>query len=66
MHERAAYLLAIHKALRLLYPENPGLRYDWVNRRNRVFNDRTPLDVMRDEGLPGIAQVARFLENACR
>lgn len=60
--DRAAYLLAVHKALRLLYPENPGLRYDWVNRRNQALDNLRPIDIMRDHGLIGIAKIARFLD----
>lgn len=61
--DRVAYLLAIHKALRLLYPENPRIRYDWVNRRNRLLDNLRPIDVMREGGLIGIARVARFLDH---
>lgn len=32
--DRICWLLSIHKALRLLYPQNPEIRYSWVNRRN--------------------------------
>lgn len=60
--DRVAYLLAIHKALRLLYPENPDLRYSWVHRRNGLLNNVAPIDIMREQGLIGIARVARFLD----
>jgi hypothetical protein len=63
--DRVAHLLTIHKALRLLYPENPELRYDWVNRRNRAFDNLRPIEVMDEQGLAGIARVARFLEHEC-
>lgn len=62
MQDRAGWLLAIHKALRLLYPRNPELRYSWVSRRNRAFDNLAPLDLMKDEGLIGIAKVARYLD----
>jgi len=62
MQDRAGWLFAIHKALRLLYPRNPDLRYSWVSRRNRAFNNLAPLDLMKDEGLIGIAKVARYLD----
>lgn len=62
MLDRAGYLLAIHKALRLLYPKNPNIRYSWVNRRNRIFDNFTPLEVMQSEGIIGIARVARYLD----
>lgn len=60
--DRAGYLLGMHKALRLLFPENPTLRYGWVHLRNRQLEGRTPLEVMLDEGLVGLARMARFLD----
>lgn len=60
--DRVGWLLAIHKALRLLYPRNPELRYSWVSRRNQVFDNLTPLEVMQQQGLIGIARVARYLD----
>lgn len=62
MLDRAGWLLAIHKALRLLYPHNEALRYSWVKRRNRDFDNFTPLEVMMREGLIGIAKVSRYLD----
>lgn len=62
MQDRIGWLFAIHKALRLLYPQNPELRYSWVRRRNAAFENLPPLDLMKDEGLIGIAKVARYLD----
>jgi hypothetical protein len=60
--DRAGYLLAIHKALRLLYPTNPEIRYSWINRKNQAFENFTPLEVMRTQGILGVARVARYLD----
>jgi len=60
--DRAGWLLAIHKALRLLYPQNEDIRYSWVSRRNTAFNNLTPLTVMKEQGIIGIAKVARYLD----
>jgi hypothetical protein len=62
MQDRAGWLFAIHKALRLLYPRNPWLRYSWISRRNRAFDNLAPIDLMKDEGLIGISKVARYLD----
>jgi hypothetical protein len=62
MQDRAGWLLSIHKALRLLYPHNPQLRLSWISRRNKAFNNLTPLELMKEEGLIGIAKVARYLD----
>lgn len=60
--DRAGYLLGIHKGLRLLFPEDETLRFGWVQRRNRLLGDRTPLQVMVEDGLLGLARVARFID----
>ena len=60
--DRVGWLLAIHKALRLLYPQNPEIRYTWVNRRNTAFSNLTPLTVMKEQGIVGLARVARYLD----
>jgi hypothetical protein len=63
--DRVGWLMSIHKGLGLLYPYNPELKYSWVNRRNKAFNDLTPLEVMREQGLLGVAKVARYIHKYC-
>lgn len=60
--DREAWLLSIFESLWILYPENPEIRYSWVNRRNTAFNDATPFEVMKKDGFAGIAKVGRHLE----
>lgn len=60
--DRAGWLLAIHKALRLLYPYNDILRYSWIKQRNKAFDNLTPLELMQQEGIIGIAKVSRYLD----
>ncbi|MDH5822558.1 DUF2384 domain-containing protein [Luteimonas sp. RD2P54] len=60
--DRAGYLLGIHKGLRMLFPEDPELRFGWVRRRNRLLDGRTPLEVMLEDGLVGLARIARFVD----
>ena len=62
MLDRIGWLLSIHKSLRLLYPRNENIRYSWVKRRNQVLDDQRPLDIMKFQGLIGIARVARYLD----
>ncbi len=62
MYDRVGWLLSIHKALRLLYPRNEDIRYSWVNRRNAAFDNLAPLEVMKEQGIIGIARVARYLD----
>lgn len=61
IQQRAGYLLGIHKALRLLYPQNEEMRYGWVSKRNQYFDNRTPLEIMLEQGLIGIARVYECL-----
>ena len=62
MLDRIGWLLSIHKSLRLLYPRNENIRYTWIKRRNRVLDDQRPLDIMKYQGLIGVARVARYLD----
>ena len=62
MLDRIGWLLSIHKSLRLLYPRNEIIRYSWVKRRNQILDDQRPLDIMKFQGLIGIARVARYLD----
>jgi hypothetical protein len=62
MLDRIGWLLSIHKSLRLLYPRNESIRYTWVKRRNQILGDQRPLDIMKYQGLIGIARVARYLD----
>jgi hypothetical protein len=60
--DRAGYLLSIHKGLRLLFPVDAALRYRWVRVGNGLLTGRTPLEVMLDDGLVGVARIARFVD----
>jgi hypothetical protein len=60
--ERVSRLLTVHKSLRILYPYNEDICYSWVNRRNRSFDNLTPLDVMKTQGFVGIMSVANYLK----
>ena len=62
MQDRVGWLLSIHKALRLLYPKSEEMRYSWVSRRNAAFDNLTPLAVMKEQGIIGIARVSRYLD----
>jgi hypothetical protein len=60
--DRVGWLLSIHKALRLLYPYDETIRRTWVSRRNTAFDNLPPLAVMKEQGLLGLARVARYLD----
>lgn len=62
--ERAGHLLGIHKNLRLLFPHNRELAYGWMKLRNRAFDHRAPIDVIREYGFAGLLMVLAYLDRA--
>jgi hypothetical protein len=62
--ERAGHLLGIHKNLRLLFPHNRELAYAWMKTRNRAFENRTPVEVIREFGFAGLLMVLAYLDRA--
>lgn len=60
--DRAGHLLRIHKNLRLLFPQNRELVYRWIRARNRAFENRSPIEVIADEGFAGLLAVSHYLE----
>jgi transcriptional regulator with XRE-family HTH domain len=59
---RAGHLLGIHKALRILFPQDLDLAHRWVLAPNRRFGGAAPLDVMKQHGYEGILAVRRYLD----
>jgi uncharacterized protein (DUF2384 family) len=62
--ERCGHLLAIHKNLRLLFPQNRDLAYRWMSTPNRAFEQRTPVQVVREWGFAGLLMVRAYLDRA--
>jgi hypothetical protein len=58
---RAGHLLGIHKALRILFPQDRDLVYRWVATPNRRFDGRAPLEIMK-QGFEGLLAVRRYLD----
>jgi hypothetical protein len=58
---RAGHLLGIHKALRILFPQDRDLAYRWVSTSNRRFGERAPLELMK-QGFEGLLAVRRYLD----
>ncbi len=63
-YERVGHLLGIHKNLRLLFPQNRDLAYSWMTTRNRAFDHRTPVEVIKEWGFAGLLMVRGYLERA--
>lgn len=62
--DRVGHLLAIHKILRSLFPQNRELAYSWMSTRNRVFENLTPIDVVKRWGFLGLLRVRTYLERS--
>lgn len=63
-YERVGHLLGIHKSLRLLFPQNRDLAYRWMSTRNQAFDNRTPVEVVREWGFAGLLTVRGYLDRA--
>lgn len=62
--ERVGHLLGIHKNLRLLFPQNRDLAYRWMTTRNKAFDQRTPVELIREWGFAGLLAVRAYLDRA--
>lgn len=62
--ERVGHLLGIHKNLRLLFPHNRDLAYRWMTTRNKAFEQRTPVELIREWGFAGLLAVRAYLDRA--
>lgn len=60
--ERVGHLLGIHKALKLLYPRNPGLVSGWMSSPNAKFEGATPIEIVRRFGFAGLLMVRGTLD----
>lgn len=62
---RVGHLLGIHKNLRILFPHNRELVYEWLHRKREQFGDRSALDFIKEnpvESLVRIAAIRRMLD----
>ena len=62
IHDRVGNLLSIHKNLRILYPYNEDIVYRWVSSKNRAFDWKEPIMVMK-QGVYGMIAVRDHLES---
>lgn len=60
--DRVANLLAIHRSLRILFPQNRDLAYKWPTTPNRVFEGLSPVQIVRRDGFLGLLVVKRYLD----
>jgi len=58
---RLTDFIRIHGALRVIF-RNPDQCYSWVKRPNDTFSGKSALEVMVQDGTPGIVRVRSYLE----
>jgi len=51
----------IQQTLETLFAQTPQLAELWPTTANKAFANRSPLQVIEDEGMEGLEQVRRFL-----
>ncbi|MFA9461046.1 antitoxin Xre/MbcA/ParS toxin-binding domain-containing protein [Thiohalorhabdus sp. Cl-TMA] len=61
---RASALLAIHQQLADHYPADDPRVYTWMVTPEAGLEERRPVDLMLEEGVPGIRRVLQFLDSA--
>lgn len=60
--DRVSHLLSIHKCLRILFPHDREIVYQWIKYPNKEFSGMTPLQVMLKERFVGLVKVKTYLE----
>lgn len=64
LNARIEQLIAISEALRTTYPHNYRMSMHWLNTPHRRFNQKTPLNMILDQGLNGMIAVRADLDCA--
>jgi len=59
--DRVSILFSIHRSLRILFPKNRDMVYDWLSTPNRAFDGHKPVEIMREKGFLGLLMVERYL-----
>ena len=62
--DRVGHLLAIHKSLRQLFPQNRQLAYRWMSTQNKAFENRTPVEIVQTWGFAGLLRIRTYLDRA--
>ena len=59
---RLEHIIGIADALRTTYPHNPQMGSIWMRRSNDRFQNKSPLQLIYDEGLDGILKIRTHLD----
>lgn len=64
IYGRLEHIIGIADALRTTYPHNPPMGILWLQKRNKQFQNRIPLQIIIDDGLQGLEEVRAHLDCA--
>lgn len=62
---RVSFLLGIHKNLRILFPQNQNVIYNWLTTKQKLFHNQTPMQFIASDpanSLLHLATVRRALD----
>lgn len=60
--EGSEAICAMHVALGHIFAHNPQMAALWPTTPNKALNNRTPIEVIREEGMKGLRRVRGFLD----
>ena len=61
---RLEHIVGIADALRTTYPHNNSMGSLWLRQKNKRFDERAPLAIMIEDGIPGIERIRAHLDCA--
>ena len=62
LYQRLDHLVGIATSLRTTYPMNPQMGTLWMRKPQRLFDNRSPLDVITNDGEKGLVAVRSHLD----
>ncbi len=62
VNERLRHILGIIDALSTSYPTNPRMSLFWMTRTSKKFQNRTPTQVIVEDGLEGLITIRKHLD----
>lgn len=62
VYERVEHIVGIYDALRTTYPHNPPMGVLWMKQTNVRFQNKSPLQVIIEDGLEGLLRIRTHLD----
>jgi len=61
MHDESSKIGEYRQNLRILFPRHKEQMYSWMNVKNKAFENRSPVEVVKEFGLEGLIRVNSYL-----